>query len=92
MYENTAYLPKIDNSTLDEAITTEHGATQGKKSSANFYSMYVSDMPEPLEGISNYYMDPYNLLQLADNTATLFSDIKSLKAKILALLKYLDKN
>ena len=92
MYEHTEYIPKIDNSTLDKAITTEHGVTQGRKSSANFYSMYVSDMADSLENISNNYMDPCNLLQLADDTATLASDIESLKDKILALLAYSDTN
>ena len=45
-----------------------------------------------LEDISYNYMDPHNLLQLADDTATVASDMISLKHKILALLAYSDRN
>ena len=92
MYLMTTYTPKISNSRLGETIDTRHGVTQGKKSSANFYSMYVSDMADHLKQFNTNYMDPHNLAQLADDTATFSSDIETLKLKILALLTYSDKN
>ena len=49
MYSYTAYVPKESNTTLGEKIETKHGVTQWKKSSANFYSFFVSDMPDCLK-------------------------------------------
>ena len=92
MYSHTAYIPKASNTTLGDKIETKHGVTQGKKSSANFYSFYVSDMPDSLKSQINDFMDPFNLAQLADDTATFASMIESLKNKIMALLDYSDDN
>ena len=92
MYSYTAYVPKESNTTLGEKIETKHGVTQGKTSSANFYSFYVSDMPECLRNQINDFMDPFNLAQLADDTATFASMLESLKNKIVELLKYSSEN
>ena len=42
MYSNTSYASKVSDSMLGESISTKHGVTQGKKSSANLYSFFVS--------------------------------------------------
>ena len=92
MYQTTAYIPKVSRSRLGERITTDHGVTQGKESSANLYSFYVSDMASYLENFTSDFMDPLNLVQLADDTATLASFIDSLIKKIQALFRYSDDN
>ena len=92
MYLNTSYVPKLSNTRLGEKIRTEHGVTQGKESSANLYSFYVSDMSSCLEHFSLDFMDPLNLVQLADDTATLASSIMSLIEKIRALFGYSNDN
>ena len=92
MYLKTTYIPKLSSSRLGEKITTEHGVTQGKESSANLYSFYVSDMSSCLEQFTTDYMDPLNLVQLADDTATLASSIMSLIEKIRALFGYSNDN
>ena len=92
MYQETSYIPKLSSTRLGDRITTEHGVTQGKESSANLYSFYVSDMPEYLENFSADFMDPLNLVQLADDTATLASFIDTLIQKIRSLFAYSDEN
>ena len=92
MYQTTSYVPKLSSTRLGERIKTEHGVTQGKESSANLYSFYVSDMSSCLENFSSDFMDPLNLVQLADDTATLASFIDSLIKKIRALFGYSDEN
>ena len=92
MYQTTAYVPKLSNTRLGERITTEHGVTQGKESSANFYSFYVSDMPCYLENFASDYMDPLNVIQLADDTATLAGFIETLIEKVRALFQYSNDN
>ena len=92
MYQTTAYIPKVSSTRLGERITTDHGVTQGKESSANLYSFYVSDMPSCLENFTSDFMDPLNLVQLADDTATLASFVDSLVKKIRALFGYSDDN
>ena len=90
MYQTTAYVPKLSSTRLGERITTEHGVTQGKESSANLYSFYVSDMPCYLENFTSDYMDPLKVIQLADDTATLACFIETLIEKIRALFQYSD--
>ena len=92
MYTHTSYRPKISESMLGESITTKHGVTQGKKSSANLYSFFVSDMPECLSEFKNDFMDPANLCQLADDTATAASSMISISKKLGALFLYSDEN
>ena len=92
MYQTTAYVPKISNTQLGDRITTDHGVTQGKESSANLYSFYVSDMPTYVEHFTTDFMDPLNLVQLADDTATLASFTMTLCQKIKALFGYSDEN
>ena len=92
MYTSTSYTPKLSSSLLGEAISTEHGVTQGKVSSANLYSFYVSDMGECLRDFNEDFMDPINLCQLADDTATFATTLDSLSKKLSALFAYSDIN
>ena len=92
MYQTTSYIPKISTSKLGDKISTKHGVTQGKESSANLYSFYVSDMPSYLKQYTTDFMDPLNLVQLADDTATMASLTNSLCQKIRSLFSYSDDN
>ena len=44
--KNTSYLPKLTNTYTGAEIETDYEVTQGKTSSANYFSLYVSDMAE----------------------------------------------
>ena len=92
MYQTTAYIPKISTSKLGDKISTDHGVTQGKESSANLYSFYVSDMSSYLNHYTTDFRDPLNLVQLADDTATMASLTNSLCQKIRSLFSYSDDN
>ena len=67
MYEETFYVPNIDQHRLGDEIRTMYGVTQGKTSSCNIFSYYTSDMPQRFE---NRTQEDINLLQLADDTVT----------------------
>ena len=45
----SVYHPKISNNRLGEGIESVHGVTQGRKSSANLFSFYLSDMATAFE-------------------------------------------
>ena len=68
MYGDTYYLPKLSNNKIGKEIKTIHGMTQGKSSSAHFFSLYVSDMPEKTSTGPN---DPSLIAQLADDTSAM---------------------
>ena len=92
MYSETSYIPKITRNLLGDEITTDFGVTQGKSSSANIFSFYISDMPKSMnQNISNDYMDPFNLLQLADDSTILADNFRSLGEKTKKVLDYLDR-
>ena len=92
MYTNTSYTPKISESLLGDPISTEHGVTQGKKSSANLYSFFVSDMGECLLNHDIDFMDPANLCQLADDTAAFAATLETIASKLTALFVYSKEN
>ena len=92
MYTNTSYKPKISESMLGEPIPTKHGVTQGKKSSADLYSFFVSDMGECLKKHQDDFMDPANLCQLRDDTATAASSKISMSGKLDSLFLYSEEN
>ena len=72
MYVESLYAPQINKNQLGENISTKHGVTQGRASSTNLFSFYVSDMGSALNDVdSNDFLDPYNLIQLADDTILL---------------------
>ena len=72
MYSATAYIPEVGKSKLGHEIVSRTGVAQGRKSSANIYSFYVSDMPDCTVNLESHdFMDPYNVVQLADDTILL---------------------
>ena len=92
MYVYTSYRPKISETMLGESIKTKHGVTQGKKSSANLYSFFVSDMSTCLKDYNDDFMDPANLCQLADDTATAAASSRTMGQKLGSLFLYSDEN
>ena len=92
MYVYTSYKPKISESMLGESIATKHGVTQGKKSSANLYSFFVSDMGTCLKEYEEDFMDPVNLCQLADDTATAAASSRTMGMKLGSLFLYSEEN
>ena len=88
MFKSTTYIPTTNNKICDE-ITTSYGVAQGRHSSPNFYSFYVSDMPRCTDELSDIdFMDPHNLAQLSDDSTIFASSIESFKNKMLCLLNY----
>ena len=71
MYMSTTYVPATNNK-LSEEMSTSYGMAQGRHSSPNFYTFYVSDMPRCTDILENNdFMDLYNLAQLADDSIVL---------------------
>ena len=87
MYINSEYIPVIKNR-LGDGINTAFGFTQGRKSSTNLYSFYVSDMPDVLYDQHADFMDPFNISQLADDTVVYAEHISSLEDKFRKVLRY----
>ena len=86
MYMSTTYVPATNNK-LCEELSTSYGMAQGRHSSPNFYSFYVSDMPRCTDILENNdFMDPYNLAQLADDSIVLAESVNSFKEKMNCLL------
>ena len=89
MFTKSTYFPKMDGHCVGEGIETEHGVTQGRRSSGNIFSFYISDMKSATRDIgTNDFMDPVNLAQLADDTASYAEGIRSLGMKLLHLFDY----
>ena len=88
MYRTTIYIPMSNNKLLDE-IDTSYGVAQGRHTSPNLYSFFVSDMSPCInELIGEDFMDPFNIAQLANDTIILAEKQESLREKIHCLLKY----
>ena len=88
MYASTSYIPYVNNKLGDE-IETSSGVAQGRNSSPNLYSFYVSDMPKCTDSIvTNDFMDPNIIAQLADDTALLAEQFASFIEKTKCLLDY----
>ena len=89
MFTTSTYYPKVGSSNLGEGITTEFGVTQGRCSSGNLFSFYVSDMHSAfINTVTNDFMDPYNLAQLADDTAFFAENINTLRMKFETILSF----
>ena len=87
MYTESLYAPKISKNMMGESIRTLYDVMQGRRSS-NLFSFFVSDMPISLRNInSNDFIDPYNLIQLADDFGRFF---ETLLEKFVALFAYSD--
>ena len=88
MFNSTTYIPSSNNKLFEE-IATSYGVAQGRNSSTNLYSFSVSDMPSCTKKILHKdFIDPFNLAQLADDTAVLAEDLSLLSQKMKCLMDY----
>ena len=88
-YESTSYVVKESVNERGDSIKTDQGLTQGKTTSANYFSLYVSDMPDGLNaGLMNDFMDPYYLFQLADDTTITAEFVRSFIRNMSAVAEY----
>ena len=68
IYKETYYIPKTKVDRLGVPIKTRDGVPQGRKTSANLFSFYLSDMPISISVKASFLQDICTL-QLADATA-----------------------
>ena len=70
MYEETTYIPKTDQRSLGDPISTRYGVTQGRRSSTGLFSFLIRDMADTVNTNVAYedFMEPHNLAQMADDT------------------------
>ena len=88
-YESTSYVVKASSNERGESIKTDQGLTQGKTTSANYFSLYVSDMPDGLNlGGNADFMDPHYLLQLADDTTVTAEIVRQFIQNMTTIVKY----
>ena len=88
-YESTSYIVKASANEIGDSIKTDQGLTQGKTTSANYFSLYVSDMPDGLNITRNDdFMDPFYLLQLADDTTITAEMIRQFIHNMSVVVKY----
>ena len=88
MFRATTYIPSYENK-LCEEITTSYGVAQGRNSSPNFYSFFVSDMPRCMDSLENKdFIDPHNLAQLVDDAAVLADGLVMLGGKMGCVLNH----
>ena len=91
MYSEIRYLPKISSHLMDDPIISEHGVTQGRTSSGNIFSYYISDMNEPMEDKGYVDFMLANLLQLADDSIVLADHVHSLSNKLVDVFGYCEE-
>ena len=88
MFRATTYIPSYENK-LCEEIRTSYGVAQGRNSSPNFYSFFVSDMPRCMDSLENKdFIDPHNLAQLVDDAAVLADGLVMLGGKMGCVLNH----
>ena len=88
MFRATTYVPSYENK-LCEEITTSYGVAQGRNSSPNFYSFFVSDMPRCMDSLEEKdFIHPHNLAQLADDAAVLADGLIMLGEKMGCVLDH----
>ena len=91
MYVESFYAPKIDSNHLGDSICTRYGVTQGRRTSTNLFSFFISDMRNALFGLNTHdFFEPFNLIQLADDTMLLAEFYESLCMNFRALFSYSD--
>ena len=89
MFQTSEYFPKSNRNRLSESIRTDHGVTQGRRSSGSIFSYYVSGMPGAVGDIEyDDFMDPLTLAQLADDTALYAEKIENLIKKFVKIFIY----
>ena len=77
MYRSTNYVPKISTQKMGHSIKTEHGVTQGRRSSTSLFSFAVSDIPKVVV-INDSFLGSNNVLQLADDSTILTNSFNDL--------------
>ena len=88
-YKSTNYIVKATAHERGESIKTDQGVTQGKTTSPNYFSLFVSDMPDGLSNTGKSdFMDPLYLLQLADDTTIAAEFIQSFIQNMTTIAKY----
>ena len=88
-YESTRYVVKASSTERGPSIDTDQGLTQGKTTSSNYFSLFVSDMPNGLQEANNQdFMDPFNIFQLADDTTVIAEVIRSFIRNMTIVSKY----
>ena len=88
-YESTSYVVKASANERGDSIKTDQGLTQGKTTSSSYFSLFVSDMPDGLTNNNNSdFMDPFYLLQLADDTTITAEIIQSFVQNMSDIAKY----
>ena len=89
MFATSEYYPKSNGSTLYAGIDSDYGVAQGRRSSGNIFSFYVSDMPQAFDDLDcDDFMEPINIAQLADDTSIYAETISNLLKKFQALFKF----
>ena len=92
IYKETKYVAKISSTQLGNEIDTKYGVTQGKNSSATIFSFFVSDMSKELVKLDNMdFMDPFNILQLADDTIIVADKPSTFIKKMQCIFSYSDR-
>lgn len=91
MFKTSEYFPKSNKNRLSESIRTDHGVTQGRRSSGSLFSYYVSDMPNAVNDTYDDFMDPLTLAQLADDTALYAEKVENLIKKFIGIFRYSEK-
>ena len=88
-YESTNYVVKASANERGDSIRTDQGVTQGKTTSSSYFSLFVSDMPDGLADNNNPdFMDPFYLLQLADDTTVTAETIHTFVQNMSDIAKY----
>ena len=81
MYEKTFYVPKISENIIGGQIPANHGIAQGKISSCNIFSFYISDMKDSVKDMNvSDFTELNNMLQLSDDTLIISDHTHSLTA------------
>ena len=87
-YKSTSFVPKNSTTAIGDAIETWYGVTQGKHSSANIFSFFVSDMARVINHENIDSLHPYGVFQLADDTTVLADSLLSFTARMGAAFSY----
>ena len=86
MYGNIYY------NVTDEQISADHGVTQGRHSSCNIFSFYISDMKESVRNLDiPDFTEPNHLLQLADDTLIMSEYEQSLALIFKKIFNYCER-
>ena len=92
MYEKVLCLPKIDDNIMGKQLNAKHGVTQGKTSSRNIFSFYISDMSNQLKDMQvSDFTEPNNILQLDDDSLLMSEYERSLILLFKTIFNYAEQ-